>query len=137
MKLLIPFLISGILINCTLSTFAQQTSTVFEVNQVRATMLSNGQLFTNGQTGQFIPVEPGLAEKSLLQGAGLWVVGKTASGNLMGAVQTGAQSPIEYLASYIPSTIMTPFSSGNLIGVGGRGRGDAPAATSSPRAPEQ
>ncbi|MEO8048537.1 MAG: dicarboxylate/amino acid:cation symporter [Nitrospirota bacterium] len=32
-------------------------------------------------------------------------------------VQTGAQSPIEYLASYIPSTIMTPFSSGNIIGV--------------------
>jgi Na+/H+-dicarboxylate symporter len=33
------------------------------------------------------------------------------------AVQSGAQSPIEYLASYIPSTIMTPFSSGNIIGV--------------------
>ncbi len=33
------------------------------------------------------------------------------------AVHTGAQSPIEYLASYIPSTIMTPFSSGNIIGV--------------------
>lgn len=32
-------------------------------------------------------------------------------------VQTGAQSPIEYLASYIPRTIMAPFSSGNIIGV--------------------
>jgi Na+/H+-dicarboxylate symporter len=32
-------------------------------------------------------------------------------------VQTGEQSPIEYLASYIPRTIMAPFSSGNIIGV--------------------
>ena len=33
------------------------------------------------------------------------------------ALHSGAQSPIEYLASYIPSTIMTPFSSSNIIGV--------------------
>jgi Na+/H+-dicarboxylate symporter len=32
-------------------------------------------------------------------------------------VQAGTQSPIEYLASYIPRTIMAPFSSGNIIGV--------------------
>ena len=32
-------------------------------------------------------------------------------------VQTGTQRPIEYLASYIPRTIMAPFSSGNIIGV--------------------
>jgi Na+/H+-dicarboxylate symporter len=32
-------------------------------------------------------------------------------------LQTGAQRPIEYLASYIPRTIMAPFSSGNIIGV--------------------
>jgi Na+/H+-dicarboxylate symporter len=32
-------------------------------------------------------------------------------------VQTGTQSPIEYLASYIPRTIMAPFSTGNIIGV--------------------
>jgi len=32
-------------------------------------------------------------------------------------LQTGTQSPIEYLASYIPRTIMAPFSSGNIIGV--------------------
>ena len=32
-------------------------------------------------------------------------------------VQAGTQRPIEYLASYIPRTIMAPFSSGNIIGV--------------------
>lgn len=32
-------------------------------------------------------------------------------------VETGAQSPIEHLASYIPRTIMAPFSTGNIIGV--------------------
>jgi Na+/H+-dicarboxylate symporter len=32
-------------------------------------------------------------------------------------VQTGTQSPIEFLASYIPRTIMAPFSTGNIIGV--------------------
>jgi Na+/H+-dicarboxylate symporter len=32
-------------------------------------------------------------------------------------VQTGTQGPIEYLASYIPRTIMAPFSTGNIIGV--------------------
>ncbi|WHZ22285.1 MAG: hypothetical protein OJF47_001397 [Nitrospira sp.] len=32
-------------------------------------------------------------------------------------VRAGAQSPIEYLASYIPRTIMEPFSSNNIIGV--------------------
>lgn len=32
-------------------------------------------------------------------------------------VQAGSQSPLEYLASYIPRTITDPFSSNNIIGV--------------------
>ncbi len=39
------------------------------------------------------------------------------SGDQLATVQAGAQSPLEYLASYIPRTIMAPFSSNNIIGV--------------------
>ncbi|MCX5723392.1 MAG: dicarboxylate/amino acid:cation symporter [Nitrospirae bacterium] len=45
------------------------------------------------------------------------VPGSAPSAGQLSAVQTGAQSPFEYLASYIPRTIMAPFSSSNIIGV--------------------
>lgn len=67
-------------------------STTIEVNKVRATLRSNGALFTDGQSGQFIPVEAGLPEKTLLNGAGLWVVGKTLSGAYTGAIHTSAKT---------------------------------------------
>ncbi|MBI4000522.1 MAG: dicarboxylate/amino acid:cation symporter, partial [Nitrospira defluvii] len=45
------------------------------------------------------------------------VPGTKPSAAALANVQAGAQSPIEYLASYIPRTIMEPFSSNNIIGV--------------------
>lgn len=45
------------------------------------------------------------------------VPGATPSAGQLATPQTGSQSPLEYLASYIPRTIMAPFSSNNIIGV--------------------
>ena len=45
------------------------------------------------------------------------VPGTKPSAAALANVKAGAQSPIEYLASYIPRTIMEPFSSNNIIGV--------------------
>jgi Na+/H+-dicarboxylate symporter len=45
------------------------------------------------------------------------VPGSTPSAVNRATLQPGAQSPLESLASYIPRTIMTPFSSNNVIGV--------------------
>ncbi|HMS83695.1 MAG TPA: dicarboxylate/amino acid:cation symporter [Nitrospira sp.] len=45
------------------------------------------------------------------------VPGTTLSSSALANVQAGSQSPIEYLASYIPRTLANPFSSNNIIGV--------------------
>ncbi len=45
------------------------------------------------------------------------VPGTKPSAAALANVKAGARSPIEYLASYIPRTIMEPFSSNNIIGV--------------------
>ena len=45
------------------------------------------------------------------------VPGAPPSAVNLAAVQAGSQSPIEYLASYIPRTILAPFSSNNIIGI--------------------
>ncbi|MEO5955577.1 MAG: cation:dicarboxylase symporter family transporter, partial [Nitrospiraceae bacterium] len=45
------------------------------------------------------------------------VPGSSSSAVNLAAVQAGSQSPIESLASYIPGTIMAPFSSNNIIGI--------------------
>ena len=66
----------------------------FEVNNVKSVSLTNGSLFTDGSSGQFIPVEPGLAELSLLRSAGLWIAGKTPSGQYIGTVQTSTQTDL-------------------------------------------
>ncbi len=105
MKLLRLGVTAGILTVCTLNLYAQNSSTVFEVNNVRAEMQSDGQLFTDGQTGKFIPLEPGLAEKTLLQSAGLWIVGKNAAGDFFGAVQTSTQN--DFLPGVLPE--LPPF----------------------------
>jgi len=43
--------------------------------------------------------------------------GTKPSAAALANVQAGSQSPIEYLAAYIPRTIADPFSSNNIIGV--------------------
>ena len=61
--------------------------------------------------------QPGLAWHGHVDELLNFVPGPKSSAGTSATVQTGAQSPIEYLASYIPRTIMAPFSSGNIIGV--------------------
>ena len=64
----------------------------FQANQVRATINADGRLFSNGASGQFIPVQPGLAEQTLLRGSGIWVAGLDPAGNLKGSVTLPNQS---------------------------------------------
>ena len=61
--------------------------------------------------------QPGLAWQGHVDELLNVVPSPKPSAGATAAVQTGEQSPIEYLASYIPRTIMAPFSSGNIIGV--------------------
>ncbi|MBP6812896.1 MAG: T9SS type A sorting domain-containing protein [Saprospiraceae bacterium] len=61
-------------------------SATIQANNVKAVINSDGTLFNDGQAGQFIPIDPGLAEITLLQGSGLWVVGKDLAGNVKGSV---------------------------------------------------
>ncbi len=61
--------------------------------------------------------QPGLAWYGHVDELLHLVPGTKPSAAALANVQAGAQSPIEYLASYIPRTIMEPFSSNNIIGV--------------------
>lgn len=61
--------------------------------------------------------QPGLAWLGHVDELLHLVPGVKPSAAALERVQAGAQSPIEYLASYIPRTIMEPFSSNNIIGV--------------------
>ncbi len=61
--------------------------------------------------------QPGLAWQGHVDELLHLVPGTTLSSSALANVQAGSQSPIEYLASYIPRTIADPFSSNNIIGV--------------------
>jgi len=64
--------------------------------------------------------QPGLAWYGHVDELLHFVPGTKPSAAAVANLQAGAQSPIEYLASYIPRTIMEPFSSNNIIGVVGQ-----------------
>lgn len=61
--------------------------------------------------------QPGLAWLGRVDELLHLVPGTTLSSSALANVQAGSQSPIEYLASYIPRTLTNPFSSNNIIGV--------------------
>jgi len=61
--------------------------------------------------------QPGLAWLGHVDELLHLVPGTALSSSALANVQAGSQSPIEYLASYIPRTITDPFSSNNIIGV--------------------
>ena len=61
--------------------------------------------------------QPGLAWLGHVDELLHLVPGSTLSSSALANVQAGSQSPIEYLASYIPRTLTNPFSSNNIIGV--------------------
>lgn len=61
--------------------------------------------------------QPGLAWLGHVDELLHLVPGTKPSAAAVANVQAGSQSPIEYLASYIPRTIADPFSSNNIIGV--------------------
>ena len=61
--------------------------------------------------------QPGLAWVGHVDELLHYVPGATPSAGQLATVQAGSQNPFEYLAAYIPRTIMAPFSSNNIIGV--------------------
>jgi Na+/H+-dicarboxylate symporter len=61
--------------------------------------------------------QPGLAWLGHVDELLHLVPGTTVSSSALANVQAGSQSPIEYLASYIPRTLTNPFTSNNIIGV--------------------
>ncbi len=61
--------------------------------------------------------QPGLAWVGHVDELLHYVPGSTPSAGQLATVQAGSQNPFEYLAAYIPRTIMAPFSSNNIIGV--------------------
>lgn len=67
-------------------------SATLDVNNVRARINANGTLFTDFTRGQFVPIQPGLAEQPLIRSAGLWVMGRDQSGHLRGSVQVSGDS---------------------------------------------
>ena len=76
-------------------------STTIEINHVRATVRADGGLFTNAQEGVFVPLEPGLAEKTLLRHSGIWMIGVDPAGNLKGAVSMNGQT--DFQAGFSPT----------------------------------
>ncbi len=87
---------------CISAVHAQvPASTTIEVNNVRATIRADGGLFTNGQEGVFVPLQPGLAEKTLLRHSGIWMIGLDPAGNLKGAVSMNGQT--DFQAGLSPS----------------------------------
>jgi Secretion system C-terminal sorting domain len=77
--------------------FAQQPAitVVLESNNVRAACSNNGALFNNNGEGAFIPVQPGLAQKSLLKGSGLWLGGFDPAGNFKSTIVLNDQSDFQ------------------------------------------
>jgi Na+/H+-dicarboxylate symporter len=61
--------------------------------------------------------QPGLAWYGHVDELLHLVPSTTPSAANLATMQAGAQSPLEYLASYIHRTIMAPFSSNNIIGI--------------------
>ncbi len=71
---------------------AQTASTLIQRNNVKALVRADGTMFNHGQQGQFIPVQPGLAEKTLLKGSGIWLAGFDSLGNLRGMATVNSQT---------------------------------------------
>lgn len=78
----------------TASAQAPVQSTV-QVNNVKALISTNGTAFDDGQQGQFIPIQPGLAQKTLVRNTGIWLAGVDPAGNLKGAVSTSASTDFQ------------------------------------------
>ena len=78
-----------------------------QVNNVKALVRANGTAFDDGQQGQFIPIQPGLAQKTLVRNTGIWLAGVSPDGNLKGAVSTGASTDFQpgILAPELPAVI--------------------------------
>jgi len=89
---LLMFLMGCFALTASAQTPAQAT---IQVNNVRAIVRNNGAAFDDGQQGQFVPVQPGLAQKTLVRNAGIWLAGLDPGGNLKGAVTTSAISDFQ------------------------------------------
>ncbi len=90
--LLLAFLLGNLLHTASAQTPVQST---VQVNNVKALISTNGTAFDDGQQGQFIPIQPGLAQKTLIRNTGIWLAGVDPGGNLKGAVSTSASTDFQ------------------------------------------
>jgi hypothetical protein len=90
------FIASLALLLLPVCAFSQTpTQTTIESNNVKAVIRSDGTIFNDGQQGVFIPVEPGLAFKSLIGHAGLWLAGIDPGGNLVASLQVNNKTDFQ------------------------------------------
>jgi Secretion system C-terminal sorting domain len=96
------------------SAYAQSPAQyTFQSTQLKATVHADGSIFNHGMDGYFIPLQPGLAEKTLLNGSGLWLAGINSAGNLTGAAM------LDQSSDFRPGALPAPDSetAGNLTQV--------------------
>src|SRR2546430_16109730 len=72
--------------------------------------MTSGPVIRNSWNPGLVSYGPGADSLHLLAGS-------TSSGADLATEQTGTLSPLEYLASYIPRSIVAPFSTNNVMGV--------------------
>lgn len=97
---------------------AQQPSVtaVLQRNNIKAVVQSNGALFQDFSQGQFIvPYAPGQPEITALRGAGLWLGGLDAGGNLKVAAQLYNQNGMADFQTGLHPENATGFSPLNKI----------------------
>lgn len=81
---------------CVMAASAQTPAqSTLQVNNVKAVIRANGTAFDDGQAGQFIPIQSGLAQKTLVRNTGIWLAGVDPAGNLKGAVATSTLSDFQ------------------------------------------
>jgi len=81
------------LLLATSAAFTQSPATAtMHVNNVQAKFQADATLFNDGQQGQFVPMEAGLAQKTLMRHSGIWMVGMDPGLNLKGSVSVNNRS---------------------------------------------
>ncbi len=96
MKLPVTTVFTHLLLLVSLTASAQAplpaATAVMETNHVKAFLSADGTAFAGPAGEGFVPVEPGLAMKSLMGQTGLWIAGMDPAGNLKGAVSVKGQT---------------------------------------------
>jgi hypothetical protein len=92
---LFPTFSLGLALFANLLSAQSPAQATLQVNNVQVVVNSNGSLFNDGQQGQFVPQETGLAPVTLLRSAGAWLAGLDPAGNLKGSIHRNSGSDFQ------------------------------------------